>query len=72
MEMNLLVNQNYMIEELKKSNTKIVSFFCLFGFLTSSSATRLSRALNPRLTSDNLTCCHTEIEQGDHVWGSVD
>ena len=34
-------------------------FVCLFGFLTSSSTTRLYRGRVPRLTSDNFTCCHT-------------
>ena len=38
----------------------------LFGFLMSPTATRLSRGRTPRLTSDNFTCCHTEIERGDH------
>ena len=33
--------------------------FCLFGFFTSSSATRLYHQQVPRLTSDNFMCCHT-------------
>ena len=39
---------------------------CLFGFLTSSSATRLYRQWVPRLTSGNFTCCHMETERRDH------
>ena len=31
---------------------------CLFGFLTSSSTTRLYRGRVPRLKSDNFMCCH--------------
>ena len=46
--------------------SQICGVVCLFGFLTSSSATRLSHGRVPRLTSDNFTCCHTETEQGDH------
>ena len=34
-------------------------WFGLFGFLTSSSTTRLYRGRVPRLTSHNFTCCHT-------------
>ena len=41
-------------------------FLCLFAFLTSSSATRLCRGRVPRLTSDNLTCCHTQDRAGRH------
>ena len=41
-------------------------FVCLFGFLTSSSSTRLYRGRVPRLTSDNFTCCHTRDRAGDH------
>ena len=33
--------------------------FFLFGFLTSSSTTRVYRGRVQRLTSDNFTCCHT-------------
>ena len=48
----------------------VIEVYCLFvglgGFLTSSSATRLSRGQVQRLTSDNFTCCHTETEQRDH------
>ena len=36
----------------------------MFGFLTSSSATRLYRGRVPRLTSDNFTCCHTRDRAG--------
>ena len=32
----------------------------LFGFSTSSSASRLSRGRAPRMTSDNFTGCHRE------------
>ena len=40
-------------------------FVCLVGwFLASPSATRISHARTPRLTSGILTCCHTEIERG--------
>ena len=35
-------------------------FGWLVGFLTSSSATRLSRRRVPRLTSENCTCCQTD------------
>ena len=38
--------------------------FCLFGFLTSSSTTRLYSGRVPKLTSDNFTCCHTR----DRAW----
>ena len=41
-------------------------WFGLFGFLTSSSTTRLFRGRVSRLTPDNFTCCHTETERGDH------
>ena len=40
---------------LRKKN----EFICLFGFLTSSSTTGLYRGQVPRLTSDNVTYCHT-------------
>ena len=40
-----------------------ISIVCLIGFLTSSSATRISR-MGSRLTPDNLTCCHTERQSG--------
>ena len=39
---------------------------CLFGFLTSSSTTRLSHGRVPRLTYDNFTCCNTEAHWGVH------
>ena len=35
----------------------------LFVFLTSSSATRLYRGRDPRLTSNSFTCCYTETGQ---------
>ena len=38
---------------------------CLFGFLTSSSTTRLYTGLVPRLKSDNFTCCHTTRQSGE-------
>ena len=38
--------------------------FCLFGFLMSSSATRLYRGRVPRLKSDNFKCCHTRDRAG--------
>ena len=41
-------------------------FICLFGLLTSPSATRLYRGRVQRLTSGNFTCCHTETAQRDH------
>ena len=37
---------------------------CLFGFLTSSSATRLFRGRAPRLTPDNYKCWHTQDRVG--------
>ena len=37
---------------------------CLVRFLTSTSASRLSRGRVPRLVSDNFTCCHTERARG--------
>ena len=37
---------------------------CLFGFLTSSSTTRLYRGRVPRLTSDNFRCFHTRDRAG--------
>ena len=43
-----------------------VLYVYLVGFLTSSSATRLSRQRVPRLTFNNFKCCHTETEWGDH------
>ena len=39
-------------------------FVCLFGFLPSSSITRLYRGRVPRLTFDNFTCCHTRVRAG--------
>ena len=36
----------------------------MFGFLTSSSTTRLYRGWVPRLTSGKLTCCHTRDRTG--------
>ena len=39
-------------------------FVCLFGFLTSSSITRLYRGRVPKLASDNFTCCHTRDRVG--------
>ena len=39
---------------------------CLFCFLMSSSATKLSPGQVPRMTSDNFMCCHTKTERGDH------
>ena len=39
--------------------------FSFFGFIMSSSTTRLSPQQIPRLTSDNFRCCHRETEQGD-------
>ena len=36
-----------------------IQFVCLFGFLTSSSTTKLYRRRVPRLMSDNFTCCDT-------------
>ena len=39
-------------------------FVCLFGFLTSSSTTRLYRGRFPRLTFDNFKCCHTRDKAG--------
>ena len=36
---------------------QVCLFVCLFGFLTSSSTTRLYRGRAPG--SDNFTCCHT-------------
>ena len=41
-------------------------FACLVGFLTSSSATRLSRERLPKLMSDNFTCYYPQIERWDH------
>ena len=38
----------------------------MVGFLTTSSATRLSRVLVPRLQSDMFTCGHTRTERGGH------
>ena len=38
--------------------------FGLFGFLTSSSTTRLYPGRVPRLTYDNFTCCHTRDRAG--------
>ena len=38
---------------------------CLVGFLTSSSAIRLSRGWVPRLTSGKVASCHTKAECGD-------
>ena len=49
-----IIGSNYSDEEL----------VCLFGFLTSSSATRLYRGGVSRLTSDNFTCCHTRDRAG--------
>ena len=46
----------------------ILAFFIShfhFFFFKSLSAARLSRGRDPRLTSDNFTCCHSETEQGD-------
>ena len=39
-------------------------FVCLVGFLTVLSTTRLHRGRDPRLTSDNFTCCHTRDRAG--------
>ena len=35
-------------------------------FVCQLSATRLTHRRVPKLTPDNFTCCHTEIECGDH------
>ena len=40
--------------------------FFFHGFLTSLTATRLSHGQVPRLMSDNLSCCETEIKQENH------
>ena len=42
-------------------------FVCWFGFLTPSSATRLSRGCIPKLTSENFTCCHTVRDRAGKV-----
>ena len=39
-----------------------LDFVWLVGYLTSSSASRVSRGRVPRLAFDNFTCCHTETE----------
>ena len=39
--------------------------FCLLGFLTSSSTTRLYHGRVPRLTSDNFTCCQNTRQSGE-------
>ena len=44
---------------------EIIGFLCLVGFLTSSSASRLSRGRALRLTCHKFTCCHTETEWRD-------
>ena len=38
---------------------KLCLFVCLFGFLTSSSTTRLNWGWPQDRASDNFTCCHT-------------
>ena len=38
----------------------------MFVFFKFSPVTRLSYRQDPRLTSHNFTCCHTETERGDH------
>ena len=43
-----------------------IFFICLFSFLRSPSATRLSRGRDLRLTSDNFTCYHKETERQGH------
>ena len=46
-------------EERERERQRDRETDCLFGFITSSSTTRLSRGRAPRLTSDNFTCYHT-------------
>ena len=39
-------------------------FVCFIDFSTSSSATRVYRGRAPRMTSDNVKCCHTRDRAG--------
>ena len=45
--------------EKERERLRVCLSVGLSGFLTSSSATRLYRGRVPKLTSDNLTSCHT-------------
>ena len=59
---------DYVIWAIKYKAYKILlKFVSLFGFLTSSSTTRLYRGWVPRLTFDNFTCCHTWDRAG-RLW----
>ena len=54
------------IGDRKRKPYTRATFVCLFRFLMFSSAARLSRGQDPRLTSDNFPCCHIETEREDH------
>ena len=60
----LICNRCRQCQCFRTSYLFAVFLFFFFGFLTSSSTTRLYCGRVPRLTSDNFTSCHTRDRAG--------